>query len=219
MAELTDKQMKTRWTDIKKQIKERQLLAYRVGISLDDWDKYMYSTPTTEEINRIYNAIQEDRKSKTLRIKNGLSKIVGYRESKEYSRKSGVSDSVIRDILEGKKDKAGYDVINRLELFLNVIMLDFELSIENPLNVKNYTQEYLGEIATNLDRIADNIKQYCFNLTELARKMEKEKDWRGITIEPTSKLEYNIERLSEFKDQIDSFWKIYIDKENLDKKQ
>jgi hypothetical protein len=42
MEELTEKQMKTRWVDIKKQIKERPLLAYRVGIPLEDWDKYMY---------------------------------------------------------------------------------------------------------------------------------------------------------------------------------
>jgi len=212
MTELTDKQIKTRWIDIKKQIKERQLLAYRVGISLDNWDKYMYSTPSMDEINRIYLAIQQDRKDKTSRIKEGLSKIVGYRESKEFSRKSGVSDTVIRDILESKKDMAGYDVINRLELFIHAVIPDFELSIENPLTIKSYTQEYVGEIASDINKVADNLKQYCYRLTEMARKMEKEKDWNGNEIEPSSSIDYNIKRLSELKEQIDSYWKMYIDR-------
>jgi len=158
MSAITDKQLKSRWSDIKKQIKERQLLAYRVGIPLDEWDKYMHSTPPTDEINRIYNAIHEDRRTKTLRIKEGLSKIVGYRESKEFSRKAGVSDTSIREIIEGKKEMAGYDVINRLEIFLNVILPDFDLSIENPLNVKNFTTEKMGEIASNINAVADNLK-------------------------------------------------------------
>lgn len=212
MTELTEKQIKTRWIDIKKQIKERQLLAYRVGISLDNWDKYMYSIPSTDEINRIYDAIHQDRKNKTLRIKEGLSKIVGYRESKEFSRKSGVSDTMIRDILEGKKDMAGYDVINRLELFIHVVIPDFELSIENPLTIKTYTKEYVSEIASNINKVADNIKQYCFRLTELARKMEKEKDWNGNEIEPSKYLDNDIRRLSELKEQIDTYWEMYIDR-------
>lgn len=212
MAELTEKQIKTRWIDIKKQIKERPLLAYRVNIPLDDWDKYMYSTPSSSEVNRIYFAIQEDRKVKTLRIKKALSQLVGYREAKEFSRKSGVSDSYIRDIIEGKKDMAGYDIINRLELFLHVTMPDFEVSIENPLNVKNYTYEYIGEIVSQINRIADNLKYDCFKLTELSRKMEKDKDWKGEDIEPTFLLDSNIKKLSELKEQIDSYWKVYIDK-------
>lgn len=87
MTELNEKQIKTRWVGIKRQIKDRPLLAYRVGIPLDNWDKYMHSTPPFNEVNRIYFEIQEDRKGKTLRIKDALSKIVGYRESKEFSRK------------------------------------------------------------------------------------------------------------------------------------
>ncbi|MDC2215920.1 hypothetical protein KL86DYS2_10093 [uncultured Dysgonomonas sp.] len=212
MSELTEKQIKTRWVDVKKQIKERPLLAYRVAIPLDDWDKYMHSTPPFDEVNRIYFEIQEDRKRKTLRIKEALSKIVGYRESKEFSRKSGVSDTVIRDIIEEKKEMAGYDVINRLELFLHVTMTDFELSLENPLSVKQYTHEYIGEIATQIDGVADRLKQYCFKLSEMSRKMENDKDWQGHEVEPTYTLNHIIGRLSDLKEQIDSYWKIYVDK-------
>lgn len=212
MSKLTDKQIKTRWVDVKKQIKERQLLAYRVGIPLDKWDEYMYSLPSHDEIDRIYLAIQEDRRKKTLRIKEGLSKIVGYRESNEYARKSGVSNNSIREIIEGKKEMAGYDIINRLELFLHVVLDNFELSLENPLTVKAYAQQHIGEIATSISRIADNLHRDCFTLTELARKMEKNTDWQGNTIEPSRNLEFQIKQLTEIKNQLDTFWEIYIDR-------
>lgn len=212
MEELTEKQVKNRWVEVKKQIHERQLLAYRVGIPLDKWDSYMYSTPDTNEINRIYTAIQEDRKLKTARIREGLSKIVGYRESKEFSRKSGVSDSVIRDIIEEKKKMAGYDIINRLELFLSVILPDFELSIENPLTVKLYSQEYLGEIANELNKIANRLKNYCFELTEITRKQKLNLDWKGDEIPPAEEIKHSINLLTELKDKIDVFWENYLKK-------
>jgi hypothetical protein len=215
MEELTDKQIKNRWVDIKKHINERQLLAYRVGIPLEKWDTYMHSMPSTEEINRIYLCIQEDRINKTLRIKEGLSKIVGYRESVEFSRKSGVSSTSIRDIIEGKKIMAGYDIINKLELFLNTILPDFELSIENPLTLKSYSQDYIGDIASEINRIADGLKHYCFRLSEMARKQETETGWDGNKIEPSNHLDYSISNLTELKAKIDTFWKVYIEKTKI----
>ncbi|EPK3462896.1 hypothetical protein KG266_002425 [Elizabethkingia anophelis] len=206
--------MKTRWTDIKRQIKERQLLAYRVGIPLDKWDEYMHSIPSNDEINRIYFAIQDDRKNKTTRIKEELSKIVGYREAKQFSKKSGVSDASIKDIIEGKKEMAGYDIINKLELFLHVTIPNFELSIENPLSVKSYTYEHIAELASDISKVSDSLKYYCFKLTENARKMEKEKDWRGNDIEPTYGIDRCIEKLSDLKSEIELFWHIYIDKKS-----
>lgn len=65
----------------------------------------MHSIPPEHEINRIYEAIQQDRINKTTRIKEALSKIVEYRESVVYSKKIGISNSYIREILEGKKLK------------------------------------------------------------------------------------------------------------------
>ena len=58
MEKLTEKQLRTRWGDVKKQIRDRPLLAYRVNIPLDKWDEYMHSIPSEEEINRIYNEIR-----------------------------------------------------------------------------------------------------------------------------------------------------------------
>lgn len=215
MEQLTEKQIKNRWVEIKKQINERQLLAYRVGIPLEQWDKYMYSLPETDEINRIYNAIQQDRQTKTTRIKEGLSKIVGYRESKEFSRKSGVSDTAIRDIIEGKKTMAGYDIINRLELFLSTVLPDFELSIENPLTIRNYSQDYLGEISSNINKIANRLQHYCYQLTEMARTQKSETNFfTNENIAPSSTLRRQIQELTELESKIDFFWNTYVEKNN-----
>lgn len=212
MEELTTKQVNNRWVEIKKQIKERQLLAFRVGIPLEKWDVYMYSIPEKDEINRIYEAIREDRKQKTQRIRGGLSKIVGYREAKDFSRRSGVSDTIIRDIIEGKKEMAGYDIINRLELYLSATLPDFELSIENPLTVKLYSQEYLGKISDEIYKVANRLKNYCYELTEIARKQKLKCDWNGDEIPPANEIKYSINRLSELKDDIDIFWENYLKK-------
>lgn len=212
MEELTEKQIKNRWIEIKRQISARQLLAYRVGIPLEKWDNYMYSLPEFAEINRIYKAIQEDRTIKTLRIKEGLSKIVGYRESQEFAKKSGVSGTSIKEILDEKKTMAGYDIINKLELFLHTVLTDFELSIENPLNIKNYSQDYLGDIASEINRVAENLQRYCYKLTQMARNQETETDWQGNKTSPAKSVEYSINTLTEIKDKIDIFWSVYIEK-------
>lgn len=175
----------------------------------------MHSTPPSSEVNRIYDVIQSDRIAKTLRIKNELSKIVGYREAKEFSRRAGVSDTIIRDILEGKKEKVGYDVINRLEIFLNAILPDFELSIENTFNRKIYTVDTITEITANVNEVVNRIKHNCLDIIEQTKKEEMPKDIFGKPFEPTYSLSVNIERLNELKNQIDLLWDTYIKNKQL----
>ncbi|MDM1556107.1 hypothetical protein [Chryseobacterium indologenes] len=214
---LTPKQIKTRWIDIKKQINGRQLLAYRVSIPLEKWDEYMHSTPSENEINRIYDAIQQDRINKTARVKEALSKIVGYRESVVYSKKIGISDSYIREILEGKKVKAGYEIIDKIELFLNTILPDFEMSVENPLTLKNFTQDYANTITNEISKVVENLKDYRFDLSQMITKRETPIDWRGDKISVTRSIEYSIEKLKDIKEEIDLFWNLYIEKQNKPK--
>ena len=109
---------------------------------------------------------------------------------------------------------AGYDIINKLELFLNRVLTDFELSIENPLTLKSYSQDYISDIASDINRVADGLKQYCFKLTEMARKQELETSWDGKKINASTHIEYSINNLTELKDKIETFWKVYIDKSN-----
>lgn len=212
MTSILTSELRSRWIEIKRIISSRPLLAYVVGIPIENWDTYMHSFPSDAEVQRIYLAIQDDRRNKTLRIKNALRRIVGYRESVSFSRKCGVSDSTLRAIIEGKKDIAGYEVINKLELFLSVTLPDFEVSIENPLTVKIYTQDSLAEIALEITKVADELKSFSLELIRSSRKMQTELDWRGYRTGPTDSLKKYIDRLLEHKDKVDLIWKTYVEK-------
>lgn len=208
--ELTQQQLKNRWVDIKKQIKERPLLAYRVNIPLEKWDAYMLSVPEDSEINRIYEAIQEDRKVKTLRLKLALSKIVGYRESAEYSRKSGVSDSYISAIIEGKKEMVGYDVINRLELFLSLVS-DFEISIENPLTTKEFSQQLMDDIRKDLGTVINSFERLNNELYQIGRNMKIPDNPYSFSIKkPEDTIEYYLVMLEDIKTRIKNYSELYL---------
>jgi hypothetical protein len=148
---------------------------------------------------------------KTYRIKKELSKMVGYRESKEYSRKSRVSDTYIRQIIEGKKEKAGYSIIDKLELFISRVNPEFEPSIENSLDIKSYSLDHLAGVANEIKNISNGLNRYCLSLIEMSRKQETDEDLFGNKIKPTDSLEGYIEHLSRLKNDIDSFWKVYVE--------
>tara|TARA_B100000780_G_C21046927_1_gene420279 strand:+ start:432 stop:1076 length:645 start_codon:yes stop_codon:yes gene_type:complete len=211
MEELTDKQIRIRWGEVKKVIKDRPLLAYKVGIPLEQWDKYMHSVPSRQEVNRIHEEIRDDRTQKTKRIREELLKIVGYRESKEYSRKSNVSDTIIRGIIEGKKLMVGYDVINRLELFLSRINNEFEVSIENPLDLKTFTEEKLGIAASQITKTSYHLKDFSIHLIQYSKTLKKQKDFKGDEVNITESLKYIIQHLNDIQDDIESFCKTYVE--------
>lgn len=208
--ELTKQQLKNRWVDIKKQIKERPLLAYRVNIPLDKWDEYMLSFPEPDEINRIYSGIQEDRKVKTARIRAALSKIVGYRESAEYGRKSGVSDSYISNIIEGKKEMVGYDVINRLEIFLSLVT-EFETSIENPLTAKEFSQQMMDEIRIDLNSVINSFERLNNELYHIGRNMKISENPYSFSIKtPEDTIDYYITVLNDLKIRLKNYSELYL---------
>lgn len=210
--ELTKQQLKNRWIDIKKQIKERPLLAYRVNIPLEKWDEYMLSVPNESEINRIYNAIQEDRKVKTSRIRVGLSKIVGYRESAEYGRKSGVSDSYISNIIEGKKEMVGYDVINRLEIFLSLVT-EFEISIDNPLTAKEFSQQLMDDIRKDLTNVIRSFERFNIELYEIGRNMKITANPYSFKVRnPDEVIENYISVLDDIKTRLKNYSDLYLKK-------
>lgn len=161
MSQLSKKQIYNRWREIKKNLRQRPLLAYTVNIPYEKWNTYMYSIPDPDEVNRVYDTIEKDRIEKTYRIKKELSKMVGYRESKEYSRKSRVSDTYIRQIIEGKKEKAGYSIIDKLELFISRVNPEFEPSIKNSLDIKSYSLDHLAGVANEIKNISNGLNRYC----------------------------------------------------------
>jgi len=207
---MTEKQIKQRWIDIKKTIKQRPLLAYITGIPFNEWYTYMNSVPVEIEVDRIYNAILDDRNEKTKKIKYELQKVVGYREAKQFSQKIGISDTTIREIIEGKKSAAGYGVIDKMEIFLNAINPDFEISLENPLSKELIVRDEFDEIISEIRDISNSLLRESFELKDVAKKMRANIDWRGQLIEPSSGVNYQISRLSRIKNNIELIFDTYI---------
>lgn len=167
----------SRWAILKKQLADRPLLPFTLGISIEECRKYSHSTPPSDYIDKINTAIEEDRKAKTLRIRNELGKIVGYRESCIYARKFNVSDTTMRKIIEGKKDKVGYDVIDKMEVWLNSIT-GMPLSIENPLTPQRYIKAEFDKIDKTLNEIALSLLQYPRVFRDNIEKMSFESDYQ-----------------------------------------
>lgn len=207
---MTEQQLKTRWIDIKKTFKARPLLVYIVGIPFEKWYEYMRIIPPVEEVNRVYDAIRSDRTLKTARIKAELQNIVGYRESKMYAKKTGVSDTTIRDIIEGKKITAGYDVIDRLEVFVSAVDPEFELSVENTLSKERLIKDEFEELINEIRQVSNALMRDAFDLSDVGRNMRENINYRGEIIPPSHGLSYSIERLVKVKESVDVLYELYI---------
>ena len=212
MNGLTEKQYKTRWIDIKKEIKARPLLAYLTGITIKQWNEYLYTLPPHREIDRIYDAIREDRAAKTKRVRAELEKMVGYREAKQYAKKTGVSDTSIRGIIEGKKIAAGFDLIDRLEVFIHAVNPGFELSLENPLSPEKVVRDDFDEIISSIRNISNRLMRESMELGEVAKKMSPNVNFFDQIVHPSRGLEMAINDLAELKEKIDLIYSTYIEK-------
>ena len=140
--------------------------------------KYSHNSPPSDYIDKIDAAINEDRKAKTLRIKNELGKIVGYRETCIYAEKFNISDTTMRKIIEGKKEMVSYDVIDKMEIWLNCIT-GMPLSMENPLTPQRYIKNEFDKIDKTLNEIAINLLQYPRIFRNGIEKMDFEPDYQG----------------------------------------
>lgn len=210
-SELTDQQIKNRWYDIKKEIKRRPLLAYRIGISLDKWNDYSHNIPEKEEVNAMYNKIKEDRKNKTDRIKNKLSEIVGYREANIYAKRMGISPTSIKNILEDKSSKLpSYEMIDRIEIFINAIDDAFDVSLENTISFKEYIRDLIEKEVKSINNIANYLNSKGYELFDMLSSVKT--DICGNETLPTSFLETSINNLKESKEKLDIIYETYKNK-------
>jgi transcriptional regulator with XRE-family HTH domain len=191
------KSMINKWSHLKRQIRDRQLLAYIIGISAKDINTYMCSSPPNEEIKRIEEIILNDRKEKTERIKKELSKIIGYRESVEMSKRIGVSDTLIRNIMSEEEKFPSYEVIDKIELFINALKPEFELSLENTLTISKHVNNEVDEIIMDIYRVYDGLVRFSVDLKIKSKKMKLDKDIWDATIPLNSLLDRYINLLKD----------------------
>ncbi len=167
------KYLTNKWNHLKQQIRERQLLLYKAQIPIVSINDYLLGTPSNEEILRIEKVILDDRREKTLRIRIGLQKFVGHLKSPQVSKNIGVSDTTIREIWTGKKDTASYNIIDKVELYLNQ-NFGFELLIENRLTVREFLDNEVDKIIGKINSISDFLIRIPKSIKKVVKQGEYE---------------------------------------------
>ncbi len=165
---LTDK-----WSHLKRQLKQRQLLLYKAEIPIDLINEYLHKTPSDNEILRIESAILKDREEKTTRIRAGIQKYVGHLKSPQLGKNIGVSDTTIREIWTGNQITATYDIIDKLELYLNQ-NYGFELSIENTLTVREFLDDEVDILIKRISDISKSLQEVPKSIKKIVEKGEYE---------------------------------------------
>lgn len=192
---LTDK-----WSHLKRQLKQRQLLLYKAEVPLDLINEYLQKTPSDSEILRIESVILKDREDKTARIRAGIQKFVGHLKSPQLGKNIGVSDTTIREILTGHKTAATYDIIDKIELYLNH-NYGFELSIENTLSVREFLDE---EVDILIKRIYD-ISKSLENTPKSIKKVVEDGEYKYQLLSDFSRYYFPtpIDNLNSIKEELD----------------
>lgn len=210
---MRDKKSINKWSEIKRTLRSRPFLIYQVGIPLNQWNVFNTKTPTDEEIERIQEIIINDRTEKTLRLKTELTKIVGYRELANYAKQSMTSTTTIKDIIEGKKTAAGYEVINKLEIFINAINSEFEISIENTLTAKSFVNDEFRDLSIEVERSISILREFTNYLFRIGKDLQNEtRYYPGGKINPTDMISRSIEILNDVKPKIEILNELYLDK-------
>jgi transcriptional regulator with XRE-family HTH domain len=209
------KQITTKWGELKAQIKSRPFLAYLVGIPIEKYRDYIIATPSNEEVLRIEKLIHKDRIEKTLRIREGLQKITGYRETVKVAKKLGISDTTLRQIMTGKREASSYQSIDRIELFLQAVS-DFEPSLENSLSVFDFLTDEISDINKSFYDIAEGLKNCQMDLNYMAKNKKLPFLYKGsfdsIRYNPTDRLVRYSVHLNETIEKLSDLIDTYIEK-------
>lgn len=166
------KKLVHKWSHLKSELRKRPLLAYKFGIPFESLQEYLKKTPSNERILEIERLLIEDRKRKTLMVCEVLNSIMKPRETVIYALKIGISDTKLRNIIDGKDLCPSYDIINKIEVFLNATM-EYEIPIENQQYSGNFYEEFLGSISQNTSKVGKSIMLQSAFLGDLSHKMKR----------------------------------------------
>jgi len=212
-----EKSLINKWSHLKSEIKRRPVLAIKLGLSSEQLHHYYYHTPPNDEILRIEKELYKDRAEKTERIRAELSKVVGYREAAQISKKIGISDSKLRDIIEGKDLTPSYDIISKVEFFL-YMLFDFRVSLENEEFKNNYLDTMVDNLSAKVNSIGVSLLRCSENMNFLKRyPVNKNYPQLSSSDEhyingPLFAIEWDLKKLTEAQQEVQIFLETYIRK-------
>lgn len=204
-----------KWGIVKKQFNMRPMLPYILGMPLEEYQKYMYETPPSEYVNLYYEKVENDRKEKTQKIKEELKKVVGYRESCQYARIFNVSDTTVREVIEGKKKSIGYDMIDKLEIYLHAIS-GMKLSVGNMLSPQYCVDKEFRTIEKSLDEIAFELMRFPEYFKKCIESMSVDLEYKSDTVSLLASLEQQVHSLQDIIDRLQTLVDLFMKKNNID---
>ena len=212
-----EKSLINKWSHLKSEIKRRPILGLKLGLSAETLHHYYYHTPADAEILRIEALLYQDRAEKTKRIKDDLSKVVGYREAARISQKIGISDSKLRDIMEGKDLTPSYDIIAKIEFFLFMIF-DIPVSFENEEFKNTYLETLVDNLSSKVNSIGVSLLR-CSEMMAFLKKYPVNKNYPTLSSSdehyirgPLSSVAWDLKKLTEVQEEIKIFLETYIRK-------
>jgi hypothetical protein len=212
-----EKSLINKWSHLKSEIKKRPVIALRLGLSNEQLHHYYYHTPENDEILRIETELYKDRAEKTERIKAELKKAVGYREAAQISKKIGIGDSKLRDIMDGKDITPSYDIIAKIEFFLYIVF-DFKVSLENEEYKTGQLDNMIDTLASRVNSIGVSLLRCSENMNWL-KKYPVNKNYPALYSSdehyisgPLFAVKYDLKKLQEIHDELQIIMDTYIRK-------
>lgn len=156
--------------EVKEAIKTRPLLLYILGVPVEQVNNFLSKKLSEEEVYGYREKILNDRIEKTANVRKYLQRVVNYRECVNIAKKIRLSDTYLRNIIEGKNLKASYDMLDKIELFLsNIEYLNFEPSIGNQLTIQDFLLKEVGSVTNKLEQISKHLSYLSNDITSVAR--------------------------------------------------
>lgn len=212
-----EKSLINKWSHLKSEIRKRPVLGLKLGLTAEALHHYYYHTPPDEEILRIENVLYKDRAEKTRRIKENLSKVVGYRKAVKISKKIGISDSKLRDIMEGKDQTPSYDIIAKIEFFLFMVF-DIPVSLENEELKNTYLDTLVDDLSSKINTIGVSLLR-CSEMMTFLKRYPVNKNYPKLSGSdehyikgPVSSVSWDLKKLNEVHEELQLLMDTYIRK-------
>lgn len=205
---------KIKWRkEIRPEFLKRQRLLTKLKISQELSIKIFDDIlPEPHEIDILDSLLKNDRAEMCEMLRPLLQKVVGHRESVQVAKKLDISDSRLRGFLKGEVDSLSYDIILKIEHYLNHIS-GRKISPENEELAKYYIREKLDNIQQTMNKIGQDIQfgSYYFNSIEKMTSKNKLTEDEKYRIEQAqSQIINSIKRLEEVKEKFESLRKAYL---------
>ncbi len=163
---------KNKWIRLKKELLKRPLLITILPYNKDILYQYLTNTfPEKEIIERVDSILLKKRSELCDTLREELSIVVPYREAPHYSKLIGISDTIIRNIIDDKlKTPVSFDTILKIEVYLHLIS-NYEISELNKSLLKPYLDNVFCDLSNKLRKVSEEIFLLSSRIDSLKHKL------------------------------------------------